>query len=63
MFFISKILDWSGYIGSGGRVQAESTLWVILISVSPIYAGTLFIGLVLGYFYLITRPVHWEILL
>ncbi|XTZ12723.1 MAG: MFS transporter [cyanobacterium endosymbiont of Rhopalodia inflata] len=63
LFFVGQILDWSGYISFGEGVQPESALWAIRIIIGPISAGILFMGLILAYFYPITRQVHQEILL
>ncbi|BBA79731.1 glycoside/pentoside/hexuronide:cation symporter, GPH family [cyanobacterium endosymbiont of Rhopalodia gibberula] len=63
LFFVGQILDWSGYIPSGEGVQTESALWAIRIIIGPISTGILLIGLILAYFYPITRQVHQEILL
>ncbi|WGT67301.1 MFS transporter [cyanobacterium endosymbiont of Epithemia clementina EcSB] len=63
LFFVGQILDWSGYISSGEGVQPESALWAIRIIIGPISTGILLMGLVLAYFYPITRQVHQEILL
>ncbi|YAI82643.1 MAG: MFS transporter [cyanobacterium endosymbiont of Rhopalodia sterrenbergii] len=63
LFFVGQILDWSGYIRSGAGVQPESALWAIRIIIGPISTGILLIGLVLAYFYPITRQVHQQILL
>lgn len=44
-------------------VQPESALWAIRLVVAPLPAVLLILGLVLAYFYPITREVHAEILL
>ncbi|MEM9452429.1 MAG: MFS transporter [Cyanobacteria bacterium P01_E01_bin.6] len=55
-------LEWSGYIG-GASEQPASALLAIRIVVAPLPMMCLLIGLVLAYFYPITKSVHAEILL
>ncbi|WP_267383760.1 MFS transporter [Cyanobacterium sp. uoEpiScrs1] len=63
MFFVGQVLDWSGYIHYGEGVQPESALWAIRVIIGPISTGILFMGLILAYFYPITRQVHQKVLL
>ncbi|MEB3212438.1 MAG: MFS transporter [Leptolyngbyaceae bacterium] len=55
-------LEWSGYIG-GATQQPDSALLAIRIVVGPLPMVCLLIGLVLAYFYPITKDIHAEMLL
>lgn len=59
---VGLALQWSGYIG-GASEQPTSALLAIRIVVAPLPMVCLLAGLVLAYFYPITREVHAEILL
>jgi GPH family glycoside/pentoside/hexuronide:cation symporter len=59
-------LGWAGYIkpeGGALPVQPDAVLWIIRIAIGPLPTLALVIGLVLAYFYPITREVHAGILL
>jgi GPH family glycoside/pentoside/hexuronide:cation symporter len=62
-----KSLGWAGYIqptpGILVPIQPDSVLQVIRLFISPLPAIALIIGLILTYFYPITREAHGEILL
>jgi glycoside/pentoside/hexuronide:cation symporter, GPH family len=62
-----KSLGWAGYIQPTKNIlhpiQPDSVLQVIRFFISPLPAIALFIGLILTYFYPITREAHQEILL
>ncbi|HEY9907826.1 MAG TPA: MFS transporter, partial [Thermosynechococcaceae cyanobacterium] len=62
IFLVSQALGWAGY--EQGKVeQVPSALLAIRVAIGPLPALSLIIGLVLAYFYPITREVHAEILL
>jgi glycoside/pentoside/hexuronide:cation symporter, GPH family len=67
LFLVGSGLELSGFIEQppGGEVpvQPASALLAIRIAISPLPAIVLVAGLVLAYFYPITREVHQEILL
>ncbi|MBC6473526.1 MAG: MFS transporter [Hormoscilla sp. GM102CHS1] len=67
LFLVGQALDWSGYIenvaGEPIPVQPDSTLLAIRLSVAVLPAICLLGGIVLAYFYPITREVHADILL
>jgi len=66
LFLVLQALNWTGYIpSSGGTVatQPQSALLAIRIAIGPLPTLCLLVGLVLAYFYPITREVHAEILL
>jgi glycoside/pentoside/hexuronide:cation symporter, GPH family len=59
-------LGWAGYIKPVGNIpqlQPDAVLQVIRFFIAPVPAIALFLGLVLTYFYPITREAHAEILL
>jgi glycoside/pentoside/hexuronide:cation symporter, GPH family len=63
---VLKALDVAGYIESTTGttpVQPDSALFAIRLAIGPIPTIALILGLVLAYFYPITREVHAEILL
>ena len=66
LFLVGQALEWSGFIGrQPGEpipVQPESALLAIRIAVAPLPTVVLIIGLVLAYFYPITKEVHADIL-
>jgi GPH family glycoside/pentoside/hexuronide:cation symporter len=62
LFLVGQILDWSGFV-SKAQTQPESALFAIRCLVGPLPTVFLLAGLVLAYFYPITREVHAEILL
>ncbi|BAU11136.1 sugar (glycoside-Pentoside-hexuronide) transporter [Leptolyngbya sp. NIES-3755] len=67
LFAVGWVLQKSGFTetvaGQPVPVQPESALWAIRILVGPIPLVVLLIGLVLAYFYPITKEKHAEILL
>lgn len=67
LFLVGQALEWSGFIGrQPGEpipVQPDSALLAIRIAVAPLPTVVLIIGLVLAYFYPITKEVHADILL
>ncbi len=64
---VGWVLQESGFqktvAGQAAAVQPESALYAIRLMVGPIPLVVLLVGLVLAYFYPITREVHAEILL
>jgi GPH family glycoside/pentoside/hexuronide:cation symporter len=63
LFLVGQTLQYSGFIEGGAIEQPESALWAIRLLVGPIPLVVLLLGLVLAYFYPISREVHAEILL
>jgi glycoside/pentoside/hexuronide:cation symporter, GPH family len=67
LFIVGWVLQQSGFIetiaGQPKPVQPESALWAIRWMVGPVPLVVLLLGLVLAYFYPISREVHAEILL
>ncbi len=67
LFMVGQALDAAGFIESvaGAPIpqQPDSALWAIRLAIGPIPTLVLILGLVLAYFYPITREVHAEILL
>jgi glycoside/pentoside/hexuronide:cation symporter, GPH family len=67
LFLVGWVLERSGFMesvaGQPAPVQPESALWAIRWMVGPAPLIVLIIGLVLAYFYPITKEVHAEILL
>ncbi|MBV9389418.1 MAG: MFS transporter [Chroococcidiopsidaceae cyanobacterium CP_BM_ER_R8_30] len=66
LFLVLQALGWAGYIKSSGNVlpsQPPSALLAIRLAIGPLPTLCLIVGLVLAYFYPITREVHAEILL
>jgi len=67
LFLVGQVLQASGFItATDGAVQTsqpESALFAIRLMVGPIPALVLIMGLVLAYFYPITREVHAELVL
>ena len=66
LFLVGQALEWSGFVGrQPGEpipVQPDSALLAIRIAVAPLPTVVLIIGLVLAYFYPITKEVHADIL-
>ncbi len=64
---VLQSLGWAGYIKPTDAIplpiQPDAVLLAIRLSIGPIPTVFLFIGMVLAYFYPITRDVHAEILL
>lgn len=67
LFLVGRILDWAGLIPAVASqpppIQPNSVLWAIRLIIGPIPTLILICGLVLAYFYPITRSKHEEILL
>ncbi|KST65426.1 MFS transporter [Mastigocoleus testarum] len=67
LFLVGRILDWAGLIPAVASEappnQPNSVLWAIRLIIGPIPTLILIVGLVLAYFYPITRSKHEEILL
>jgi GPH family glycoside/pentoside/hexuronide:cation symporter len=67
LFLVGQILQFSGFIqslpGQPEPVQPESALLAIRLLIGPVPTVILTLGLVLAYFYPITREVHADILL
>ncbi len=65
LFLVGVVLEAAGFVeqipGQPIPIQPESALFAIRIAVAPLPAIILIIGLVLAYFYPITREVHAEI--
>lgn len=66
LFLIGIALEWSGFIkqlpGEAIPIQPESALLAIRIAIAPLPTLFLIIGLILTYFYPITREVHADII-
>ena len=65
LFLVGQALEWSGFIqrvpGEAIPVQPDSALLAIRIAIAPLPTVFLVIGLVLTYFYPITKEVHADI--
>ena len=65
LFLVGLSLEWSGFIERqpGGEIpiQPDSALLAIRVAVAPLPTVVLIIGLVLAYFYPITKEFHEEI--
>ena len=65
LFLVGQALEWSGFIerlpGEPIPVQPESALMAIRIAIAPLPTVFLIIGLILTYFYPITKEVHANI--
>ena len=65
LFFVGLALEWSGFIeqipGQPIPTQPPSALFAIRVSVAPLPTIVLVIGLILAYFYPITKEFHEEI--
>ena len=65
LLLVGQALEWSGFIeripGEPIPVQPESALLAIRIAIAPLPTIFLIIGLVLTYFYPITKEVHADI--
>jgi GPH family glycoside/pentoside/hexuronide:cation symporter len=63
---VLQALNWAGYIPSSGDsvpTQPQSALLAIRLAIGPLPTLCLIIGIVLAYFYPITREIHAETLL
>ncbi|MGJ3254571.1 MAG: MFS transporter [Elainellaceae cyanobacterium] len=67
VFVVGQSLSMAGYVESSSDVaiaaQPESALLIIRLAIGPIATLLLVLGLVMAYFYPITREVHAEILM
>lgn len=67
LFLVGIALEWSGFIerqpGEAIPIQPDSALLAIRVAVAPLPTVVLIIGLVLAYFYPITKEVHADICL
>jgi GPH family glycoside/pentoside/hexuronide:cation symporter len=67
VFLVLKSLDWAGYVqpiaNNPPPIQPESVQFAIRFAIGPLPTLALIAGLILTYFYPITREVHAEILL
>ena len=67
LFLVGQALNAAGFIesaaGEPAPIQPDSALLAIRLAIGPIPTVALVLGLVLAYFYPITREVHAEILL
>lgn len=67
VFLVLKSLDWAGYLkpiaNNPPPVQPDAVLFAIKFAIGPLPTISLILGLILTYFYPITREVHAEILL
>jgi len=67
LFLVGIALEWAGFMetapGQTAPVQPPSALLAIRLAIGPLPTLVLIVGIVLAYFYPITREVHAEILL
>lgn len=67
LFLVGQVLQGSGFTtaaaGQAQPLQPESALWAIRLMVGPAPAVVLILGLVLAYFYPLTREVHAELVM
>ncbi|HEY9295880.1 MAG TPA: MFS transporter, partial [Phormidium sp.] len=67
VFLVLKSLDWAGYLkpvaNNPSPIQPESVQFAIRLAIGPLPTLALIVGLILTYFYPLTREVHAEILL
>ena len=65
LLLVGQALEWSGFVaripGEAIPVQPESALFAIRIAIAPLPTVFLIIGLILTYFYPITKEVHADI--
>ena len=65
LFLVGQALEWSGFVqqipGQPIPVQPDSALLAIRIAIAPLPTIFLVVGLVLTYFYPITKEVHADI--
>lgn len=65
LFLVGIALDASGFIktvaGEAPPIQPDSALWAIRLVVAPFPAFILLMGIILAYFYPITREYHTQI--
>lgn len=64
---VLKSLDWAGYVKptleNAAPNQPDAVLFAIRVAIGPLPTIALIMGMILAYFYPITREVHAEILL
>lgn len=67
LFIVGLALEWAGFIervpGDPIPVQPESALFAIRLAIGPLPTIVLIAGIILAYFYPISKEVHNEILL
>jgi len=67
LFLVGVALEWAGFMetvpGQTAPIQPSSALLAIRLAIGPLPTLVLIAGIVLAYFYPITREVHAEILL
>jgi len=67
LFFVGIALEWAGFMetvpGQTAPIQPPSALLAIRLAIGPLPTLVLIGGIVLAYFYPLTREVHAEILL
>ncbi|NJL90422.1 MAG: MFS transporter, partial [Coleofasciculaceae cyanobacterium SM2_1_6] len=67
LFLVGQALQWSGFVakvsGQPTPAQPESALFAIRVAIGPLPTLALICGVILAYFYPITKEVHAEILL
>jgi glycoside/pentoside/hexuronide:cation symporter, GPH family len=67
LFLVGQALQWSGFVekvsGQPTPIQPASALLAIRIAIGPLPTLALISGVILAYFYPITKEVHAEILL
>jgi len=65
LFLVGQALEWSGFVGrqpgADIPVQPDSALMAIRIAVAPLPTVVLILGIILAYFYPITKEVHADI--
>lgn len=65
LFLVGQALSWSGFVesvaGDIPPVQPDSALFAIRVAIAPLPTLALIVGLVLAYFYPITKEYHEEI--
>lgn len=65
LFLVGIALEWSGFIeripGEAIPIQPDSALLAIRVAIAPLPTAFLVVGLVLTYFYPITKEVHADI--
>ncbi|AFY38617.1 putative sodium/sugar (melibiose) symporter [[Leptolyngbya] sp. PCC 7376] len=65
LFLVGQALSWAGFVesvaGETPPIQPDSALFAIRVAIAPLPTLALIIGLVLAYFYPITKEYHEEI--
>ncbi|WP_439655313.1 MFS transporter [Waterburya agarophytonicola] len=66
LFVIGIALEWSGFVeripGEAIPIQPESALFAIRVAIAPLPTLFLIVGIILTYFYPITKQVHADII-